>query len=621
MGWSRAAASLYRALLVVYPAEFRLEYGSEMAQLFEDRLRSESQLRLWLDSIADIGTTVLREHYHIFLSDLRQAVRMIAKAPAFASIALGVIAIGIAATTAIFSLVNAVLLRSMPFGHAESLVYMWSPNPNFKGVPKEIGPNVPDFYDWERLSHSLSRIALFRQTSVNLVLPNSTTRVGAAFVTGSFFSTLESPPELGRAIDTADDRPGHEHVAVISDGLWRSRLGSAPDVLGKRIQLNRRYYTVVGVMPKGFAYPSEGDVPYEHSELRQTDIWLPAAYTVAQRGNRTDFDSADAIGRLRNGISPARAEAEVAAIEARLQPLYPEMWRGWSVLVTPLVRTIIGPVEKMLWVLLGAVALVLLIAIGNMATLQIARLSGRAHEMGIRTALGAERARIVRQLLTESLLLTCAGGALGIALAYAAVHLLVRLNPGEIPRFDSTSVDGRVLLVGVLLSIGAGILSGFAPGILASRASINELLKRGANWGIAGSSYRERFGLIALEVAVSVILLAGSGLLIRSYLKLAAVNPGFSSETLTFRVFLDERYNKPELRAAFYKSLLGKLELIRGAKYVGASSSLPLSHHESVTFAEVTRPREDERNGRRSLGDARLSKGTRHTSSTRPRFY
>jgi len=186
MGWSRAAASLYRALLVVYPAEFRLEYGSEMAQLFEDRLRSESQLRLWLDSIADIGTTALREHYHIFLSDLRQAVRMMAKAPAFASIALGVIAIGVAATTAVFSLVNAVLLRSMPFGHAESLVYMWSPNRNFKGVPKEIAPNVPDFYDWERLSHSLSRVALFRQTSVNLVLPNSTTRVGAALSPAAF---------------------------------------------------------------------------------------------------------------------------------------------------------------------------------------------------------------------------------------------------------------------------------------------------------------------------------------------------------------------------------------------------------------------------------------------------
>ncbi len=587
MGWSRTAASLYRSLLLAYPAEFRHEYGGEMAQLFEDRLRTDPPLRLWLDAIADIGTTAPLEHYYILISDLRHAIRMMTKAPAFAWIALSVIGIGIAATTTVFSLVNAVLLRSMPFGHADELVYLWSPNGNFKGVPDEIGPNVPDFFDWRRLSRSFSRIALFRQARVNLVLGDSANRVGAAFVTGGFFSTLEASPELGRAINVKDDQPGNGQVAVISDALWRSRFGSAPDVLGKQIQLNRKHYTIIGVMPKGFGYPSQGDVPYEHSEAKQTDIWLPAAYTPDQKTNRINFDSADAIGRLRNGISRAEAETELATIEARLQPLYPKMWRGWTVLVTPLVQTIVGPVEKMLWLLLGAVALVLLIAISNVASLQIARLSGRAHEMGIRTAMGAERARIVRQLLTESLLLTCIGGALGVSLSYGTVHMLVRLNPGEIPRFDSATLDGRVLLVAVALSTGMGILSGLAPGFLASRVSINEQLRRAASWGIAGGSYRGRFALIALEVALSVILLAGSGLLIRSYLKLAAVNPGFSSATLTFRVPLDERYNKPEIRARFYKTFLEKLKHIPGARYVGASSSLPLSHNESVTFAEI----------------------------------
>ncbi len=587
MGWSRIGANLYRAFLLAYPAEFRHEYGGEMAQLFEDRLRTEPPLRLWLDAIADIGVTAPREHFHIVVSDLRYAIRMTTNAPAFALIALSVIAIGIAATTTVFSLVNAVLLRSMPFGDAGKLVYLWSPNRNFKGVPDEIGPNVPDFYDWERLSGGFSRMALFRQAGVNLVAGDSANRVVAAFVTGGFFSTLEASPELGRTINADDDRPGKERVAVISDALWRSRFGSAADVLGTQIQLNRQFYEVVGVMPKGFGYPLQGDVPYEHPEARQTDIWLPAAYTAAQKGNRTNFDSADAIGRLRPGISPARAETELSAIEARLQPLYPEMWRGWTVLVTPLVRTIIGPVEKMLWLLLGAVGFVLLIAVGNIASLQIARLSGRAHEMGIRAAMGAERARIVRQLLTESLLLTCMGGALGVALSYGAVHLLVRLNPGDIPRFDSATLDGRVLLAAVTLSTGAGILAGLAPGFLASRASINDLLRQGANRGIAGGSYRGRFALIVVEVALSVILLAGSGLMIRSYLKLAAVNPGFSSATLTFRVPLDERYNKPEIRAGFYKAFLEKLEHIPGSRYAGASSSLPLSHHESLTFAEI----------------------------------
>jgi putative ABC transport system permease protein len=321
MAWSRPAASFYRALLLAYPAEFRHEYGGEMAQLFEERLQTEPPLRLWLDSIADIGTAAPREHYQILVSDLRHALRMVAKAPAFTSIALSVIAIGIAATSAVFSLVNAVLLRSMPFGHPEKLVYLWSPNRNFKGVPDEIGPNVPDFYDWERLAHSFSRITLFHQAAVNLLVGDSANRVAAAFVTGSFFSTLEASPELGRAIEAADDRPGGEHVAVISHALWRSRFGSTSDILGKQIQLNRRRYTVIGVMPEEFVYPSNGDVPYEYSELKKTDIWVPAAYTAEQKGNRANFESADAIGRLRDSISPAQAERELAAIEGRLQPL------------------------------------------------------------------------------------------------------------------------------------------------------------------------------------------------------------------------------------------------------------------------------------------------------------
>jgi len=587
MGWSRTAASLYRTLLLAYPAEFRREYGGEMAQLFEDRLQNEPPLPLWFDAIADIGMTAPREHYYVLMTDLRHAARMMINAPAFTAIALCVIAIGIAATTTVFSLVNAILLRSMPFGDAGKLVYLWSPNRNFKGVPDEMGPNVPDFYDWETLSRSFSRIALFRQAGANLVSGGSANRAGAAFVTADFFPTLQASPELGRTIDSEDDRPGKEQVAVISDRLWRSRFGSAPDILGKRIQLDRRRYTVIGVMPKAFGFPSQGDVPYEHSEGNQTDIWLPAAYTAAQKASRTNFASADAIGRLRPGISSAKAETELAAIEARLQPLYPAMWRGWSALVRPLVLTIVGPVQTMLWLLLGAVALVLLIAIGNVASLQIARLSGRAHEMGIRTALGAERARIVRQLLTESLLLTCIGGALAIALSYGAVHLLVRLNPGEIPRFDSATLDGRVLLVALALSTGAGVLSGLAPAVIASRVSVNELLRHNAKWGMVGGSYRGRSALIAVEVALSVILLAGAGLMIRSYVKLAAVNPGFSGATLTFSVPLDERYNKPETRAAFYKNFLEKLKHIPGSRYAGASSSLPLTHSESLAFAEI----------------------------------
>ncbi len=570
MDWPQSQTKLFRAMLYCYPAEFRHEYGAEMERLFANRLRSEPCSRLWLEAIADLAFSAPREHWHVLASDLKYGARVLASAAGFTVIALLVMALGIGATVSIFSVVNAVLLRSLPYGHPEKLVYLWSPNVNFKGVPLELGPNLPDFYDWRRLSRDFSSMTLLRPAPLNVVRGGSVTRIGAAFVSGNFFRTLEVSPEVGRSLDSSDDRPGREGVAVVSDAFWRSQFGSRPDVIGKQIQLNRRNYTVVGVMPKGFGYPFDGDIPYDGSGLKQTDIWLPAAYTVNQKTNRTDFDSAVAIGRLQDGVSAAAAQIELAAIEAHLQPLYPEIWRGWTVLARPLVDTIIGPVEKMLWLLLGAVGMVLLIAIGNVATpLLLARATARSRELGIRTALGAERARIIRQLLTEALLLSCIGGVVGVALAYAAVHLLVRLNPGEIPRFDTAGVDGRVLAVASMLTVGSGILCGLAPAISASRVSINDLLRSGGS-RVGGTSNRGRFALIVLEVALSVILLTGSILLIRSYVKLAGVKPGFSPATLTFRLNLDERYNKPELRAAFYKNFLTKLRNMPGVKYAGS---------------------------------------------------
>lgn len=341
--------------------------------------------------------------------------------------------------------------------------YLWSPNPNFKGVPQEMGPNVPDFYEWQRVNHSFSAIAMWRQAAVNVVRDGSAERVGAAFVTAGFFRTLQARPQVGRTLDANDDRPGYEHVAIISDAFWRSHCGSQPDVIGKQIQVNRSRYTVIGVMPKDFGYPFDGDIPYDRSGFKQTDIWLPAAYTAVQQTNRKNFDSAIAIARLRDGVSVTAAQAELAAIEARLQPLYPQMWRGWTAFVTPLVQTIIGPVEKMLWLLLGAVGIVLLIAISNTGNLLMARTSARAHELGIRAALGAERARIIRQLLTESLLLSSIGGVLGIALSYIAVRVLIKLNPGNIPRFDTATVDVHALLLAVSLSIACEVLSTREP--------------------------------------------------------------------------------------------------------------------------------------------------------------
>ncbi len=428
-------------MLYCYPAEFRHEYGAEMEQLFKDRLHTEPRWRLWLETLADVAVSAPKEHCAVLISDLKHETRALWAMPGFTAIILLVIGLGIGTTVSVFSVVNAVLLRSLPYGHPEELVYLWSPNSNFKGLPEEMAPNVPDFYDSQRLSHNFSAMAMFNLGSVSLVQGGFAKSIGAAFVTGNFFRTLDAKPALGRPLDANDDQPGHERVAVISDELWHSRLNGRADVLGMQINLNRKTYTLVGVMPRDFGYPFDGDVPYDRSGFKQTDIWLPAAYTINQHINRTNFERAIAIGRLRSGSTVAAAQVELQAIEARLAPLYPPMWRGLTILAKPLAQTIIGAVQQMLWLLLGVVGLVLLIAISNVASLLLARTTARAHELGIRTALGALRARIIRQLLTESLLLSCTGGLLGIALAYGLMRLLISLNPGGIPRFDSATVD------------------------------------------------------------------------------------------------------------------------------------------------------------------------------------
>jgi predicted permease len=385
-------------------------------------------------------------------------------------------------------------------------------------------------------------------------------------------------PVLGRAFNADDDQPGHELVAIISHELWRSHFNTRPNILGGKIQLNRKTYTVIGIMPADFGFPFDGDVPYLGISSRQTDLWIPLAYTVRQKTDRSGHpDGAEVVARLKPRVSPNSAQSELNTIESHLNSLYTPEWRGWRVLARPLVETILGPVQQMLWTLLGVVGLVLLVAISNTAGLLLARTTARAHELSIRTALGAERARIIRQLLTESLLLSCTGGAFGIALAYGLVHLFTTLNPGGIPRFDQAAVDTRDLLVAVVLSIATGLAGGLPPALSASSPRV------GAGTRVTGS-HRSRFALIVFEIALSVVLLSGAGLLIRSYLNLQAVNPGFSPSVLTFQISLDEHYPTPQSHETFYKTLLGKLQVTPGFKLAGASTEVPLTH--DLGFAE-----------------------------------
>jgi putative ABC transport system permease protein len=588
MAWRRSAVRIYRALLFAYPAEFRHEYGSQMEQLFEDRIHSEPALRVWLDTLPDLAFSAVKEHVHILAADLVYGARMTRKSPAFTLVALFAMALGIGATTAVFSLINAVLIRSLPYGDPERLVYIWTPNPSFQGLPQEMPPFSVDFYAWQNGQHSFADLTMFNPRQFRLVDAGKVQRVGGATVAGNFFSALRAAPELGRAIEPADDEPGHGHVVVISDALWHSRFSGAPSALGKTLHLNRESYTIVGVMPPAFRYPHGPDFPYSDSDPAGTELWIPAALTQKQKSDVNEGSDGVAIGRLKTGVSLIQAQAEMSALEARLDPvIHPPQWKGFVALVRPFIDTAVGPVRPLLWLLLGAVSLVLLIACSNVANLLLARAAGRVHEMGLRTALGAERARLIRQMLTEALLLALGGGALGILIAYAALRIVLRVHPGDIPRLNETSLDARVLLFTAGVSLITGLAFGLLPALAASRVNVSNLLKLGGNKGIAGTSNRVRNGLIVIQVALSVILLAGAGLLIRSYLKVQSIDTGFAASTLTFNLTLDDRYGSPQQIGGYFRNLIDQVSHLPGVASAGLVSALPLSHRESISTVEL----------------------------------
>jgi putative ABC transport system permease protein len=578
MDWSQSQTRFFRALLYCYPAEFRHEYGVEMEHVFASRVAHEPHWRLWLETCCDLALSALIEHLSILASDLKHELRALRAIPGFTFIVLSVTALGIGAAVSVFSVVNAVLLRSLPYARPEKLVYLYSPNSHYTGLPSEIPPNVPDVYDWQRLSHTISSFAMFMPGSSRLVQGDNVTSIATAGVSADFFKTLGVKPILGRTFNANDDQHGDELVAIISHELWVSRFNARPNIVGGKIQLNRKKYAVIGVMGPDFGFPFNGDVPYLGISSKQTDLWIPLAYSIRQKTDRSGHpEGAEVVARLRPGATPSSAQSELNTIESHLNALYAPEMQGWRVLARPLVETILGPVQRMLWTLLGVVGLVLLIAISNIAGLLLARTTSRAHELNIRAALGAERARIIRQLLTESLLLSCTGGVFGIALAYALVRLFIRLNPGGIPRFEQASVDSRILVVAVALSIATGLAAGLLPALSASSPRV------GAGKRVT-VTHRSRFVLIVFEIALSVVLLTGAGLLIRSYISLEAVNPGFSPSVLTFQVPLDEHYPTPQSRDLFYKSLLTKLQESPGFTLVGASTEIPLTN--DLGFAE-----------------------------------
>ena len=518
------------------------------------------------------------------IQDLRYGLRTLSRSPGFTLTAVLTLALGIGACTAIFSLVNAVLIRSLPYGDPAQLVYLYTPVPQFKLPVEVFGPAYADFYDLKKENHSFQDMTSFGQSVFSLASQGSAQRVSAARVDGDFFRTLQAAPELGREISPDDNQMGHEKVAVISHALWQSMFGSDADVLHRSLLLDGKNYQIVGVMPQGFEYPHSTDLVYGESQYKTTQVWIPLALTPPQMADR-DNSRGNAVARLKPGVSIAQAQAEMAAIMTRLDKLHPEA-HGWGAFVKNFVDSTVGHVRSLMWLLLCAVSIVLLIACGNAANLLLARAASRMRELGVRVALGAGRSRIIRQLLTEALLIGVAAGAIGSGLTFGFLRLLPLLDPGNIPRLREASLDTSVLLFTVAVSLLTSVLTGILPALAVSRINLTDFLATTGSHSIAGAHTRLQSGLIVAESALVVVLLASAGLFLRSYINVESVNTGFSQSTVTLNIELDPRYDHPQA-VEFFRNLFARLQALPGVQTVGAISNLPLSHSEDLRMFAV----------------------------------
>ena len=519
-----------------------------------------------------------------FLQDLRYALRALAKNPGFAAVALLTLALGIGANTAIFSVINAVLLRALPYPEPQSLVAIRGTNDKTGEFGRAL--SYPDFEDLRARSKSFEALAVTDNTSLTLSGTGEPVHLNAGVVSADLFRTLRVTPRLGRAFLPEDDQPG-TRVVLLSDRLWRQRFGADTGIVGRGVTLNERSYTIVGVLPPGFQFPPSAE-PY--------DLWLTIAVDrVADEGDKaiTEHRGAhflEATGRLRPGVSLAQANAETATISAALAKQYPDTNLHLGMRLEPALDAMVGEVRPALWVMLGAVGLVLLIACANVANLLLARTTARQREVAVRAALGASRARLLQQLLTESLLLALAGAVPGVLLASWATNFLAKVPSLDIARLSETSVDWRTLL----FTLGATLLTagvfGLVPALYASRVTLTGSLREGGRGGgeSAGSS-RLRGLLVVMEVTLALVLLVGSGLLIQSMVRILRVPPGFDPQgVIAFELDLPgTRYGKPEQSAQFFRELLPRLAAQPGVVAASAIMPLPFSDNAMRTSFQI----------------------------------
>jgi len=495
--------------------------------------------------------------------DFKFALRSLRKNPGFTLLAVAVMALGIGANTAVFSVVNAVLLRPLAFREPDrivTLVSVWNKNSGRGFV------SAPDFHDWHDQSRAFSAMAYYQHADVSVVVGQAAEYTHVAAVTPEFLRVFAIEPARGRFFNADEVKPGSAGAVVISDSFWRNHLGASPGVLGQTVRMFDRSLTIVGVLPSGFHFPED------------TDIWLPAN-TIFGEGTERSGHNYLVVGRLKPDVSLEQAQAQMTAIGMRLAAQYPDSNKDEGVEVARLRDRMVRNVRLTLYLLLGTVGLVLLIACANVANLLLAKATVRTREIAIRAAVGASRGRIVRQLVTESLLMALAAGAAGLVLAAWGADVLVALAPADVPRLAETRIDTGVLAFTFGISVVASLLFGLAPALHLSRADLNEALKQGASRAVVGGAVGRMRGVLVIgELALAVVLLAGAGLLMRSFVALHDVALGYRPErvlVMETSVPASEDLQSVRLAARFYKTLSGEIAALPGVSAVGATRILP----------------------------------------------
>ena len=560
---------LYRALLYLYPSSWRVEYGSEMCSVFAIRRREVcgffSLLLLWLEAIPDLIANAVAVQWDMLHQDLRHAARTLSRSPGFAVTAVAIAAIGIGATTAAFTMVDHVLIKPLPFPQQDRLVKLTENDLAGMGRFWDVSP--ANYRDWKRMSTSYESMGTYRGLSVNLNGgQGDPLNIDGASVTSELFPTLGVRPEIGRLFTEQDDRESAPGTAILSYGFWQERFGGNSNILGRTIELDNVPYTIIGVMPKNFYFPS-----------REARLWTPMRFAVDDFQDRLNTYIYP-VGRLRPAVSIDQAQAEMRTIAARLARAYPKELAQVGISAFRLRDDISNRARLMLQVLLGAAMCVLLIACMNLANLLMARAIVRRRELAVRAALGAGRERLIRQMLTESLTLALPGGVFGLLIAHTALPLLVCLVPTSLPIAEVPSFDGRVLLCALLVTFATGVGFGIMPA-LRTRVNTASELHEGGRSGVGGRSEHLRSGLVVIEVASSIMLLVAFGLLTRALWRIQAVDPGFRPEhVLTLRTSLPmPRYETPESREPFYRHVLDETRRIPGVISAAYTSFLPVA--------------------------------------------